>query len=226
MSMKRASLALAAVGLVALAAVPAADAKTGHHGCAARGTRTVADNGRARIYTRRGKHGNVFLFGCLRSNGRKTRLGFRGDCAVSTSVSKIRLAGRYAGYVETTCNIDLTNAYVVVRDLRTGRARWSAEGATGTPDPDTGDHSSEVADFDIRRNGSAVWIGIFIQSIGGDPTDRQVRKLEPGSPPGGTLVDSGLDIVKGSLGLSQSPGSRPAFYYWRKGSSTFSDTLH
>jgi hypothetical protein len=224
--MRRTSLALAATGLAALAVLPAADAKKGHRGCAARGARTVADNGRARVYTRRGKHGNVFVFGCLRSNGQRTRLGFRGDCAVSTSVSKIRLAGRYAGYVETTCNIDLTNSYVVVRDLRTGRARWSAEGATGTPDPDTGDHSSEVADFDIGRNGSAVWIGVFIQRIGGDPTDRQVRKLEPGSPSGGTLVDSGLDIVQGSLALSQPSGSGPASYYWRKGSSTFSDTLH
>src|SRR3954452_8324594 len=112
MPMKRTSLALAATALVGLTALPAADAKKGHHSCAARGAKTLRDNGQARLYKRKNRKGDVNVYGCLRSTGKKTRLGFRGDCAVSVTVDKVRLAGKFAAYVETSCNIDTTNSFV------------------------------------------------------------------------------------------------------------------
>jgi hypothetical protein len=214
---------VAALGV--LGAPPAAEAKKAPKGCKARGTKTLLETSRARVFTRRDKDGGRDVFACLNSNGRKRRLGIRGDCAVGAAADHIRLAGFFVGYVSTACNIDTTNSFVVVRDLRTGRVKWTAEGATGPPSPDTGDHSSKVAGFEMRPNGSAVWIGVFIRDIGGSPTDRQVRKLEPGSPADGALVDSGLRIDGRSLALSSSGGTAVPFY-WKKDGVVQSDLLH
>jgi hypothetical protein len=74
----------------------------------------------------------------------------------------------------------------------------------------------------MSRTGSVAWTGVWDANSGGleapSPNDdRQVRKLEPGAPAGGTLLDSGLDIESGSLALSARTRAGFSWLYWRKG---------
>lgn len=216
---------LALLALAALAAVPgAADAKKKKPTCARKGSHTLLSTNRSTVFW---KGGAANVYACLFKKGKPRRLGQLEECQNTIQASDFRLGGKYVGFESTSCNLDNGDTAVKVIDLKTGHTKWSAPGATGTFGP--GDDSTDVTDFEMKPNGSIVWMGYFDQSSNdvGPGDERQVRKLEPGAPAGGTVVDSGMNLVPGSLALSSTtPESGLTPFYWTKGSTPSSSTLH
>jgi hypothetical protein len=212
-------IALAAALAVAIAPAQASAAAKQPAKCEAKRSHTLLKTKAARVYEL--KNGTVY--GCLLKKNKRVVLGVRGDCQGSPEPRAFRLGGRYVGFVSTACNLDAADETVIVVDLRTGRARWTAPAfkpPSGLPaqqrDPNTG-----VTSFVMTDRGSAAWIGIYdaagersLTKID-DPADQvQVRKLEPGVPAGGTTVDEGQDVGLRSLRL------RTDGFSYRKGAMT------
>jgi hypothetical protein len=206
-------LVVALIGAVC-AAPGAAQAKKKKPTCARRGAHTLLATDRSIVF----RKGST-AYGCLYKKGRPRKLGDTDECQGTFQASGFRLSGRYVGYLSATCDLDTGDVFVRVLDLRSGHIKYSAPGATGVPDVDD---STDVTAFEMKPDGSAVWIGEFDQGtngVTGPGDERQVRKVEPGSPDS-VIVDSGLDIVRGSLALSENT------FYWTKGSTPSSSTLH
>ncbi len=229
MKVRRLSVPIVLCALMLAAAGPAQARHPERTKCTARGAHTIIATETGRIFStaRRGET-QARIYGCLYSQNRRYFLGEDGDCDPGPVVGKLILIGRYVGFAETHCNIDQGEDAVVVRDLRTGREKWRAATATGTED---GAASTEVTDLVMSRTGSVAWIANWDANSGGMETphpndDRQVRKLEPGAPEGGTLLASGLDIEPGSLGLSSRTRGGFSWLYWQKGSATQTGKLN
>jgi hypothetical protein len=220
------SIALAALTVALFLAAPEAGARK-RAPCTARHDKTVLATDRSRVFTVPA-HGERVAYACLYKKNRRRRLGLIGECQNETQASDFRLGGPYVGYEDTVCGLVAGSTLVKVLNLKTGRVKYSAPGATGTASPSE-EASFGVSDFEMKANGSIVWIGSFDQDSNGvdDPaTDsRQVRKLEPGSPAGGAVVDSGLGIAEGSLALSSSSGEATPFY-WQRDGAVFAGLLH
>jgi hypothetical protein len=195
--------------------------------CTARNSHTVLATSTGRIFSTPLGNTAERVYGCLYSQNRRYFLGIDGDCDPK-SVDRFILAGRYVAYVESFCNIDASDDYIVVKDLRTGRNKWRTIAATGqAPDAEP---STLVGDLALSRRGSVAWIADW-DANSGDSTphpndDRQVRKLEPGAPQGGTLLDSGLGIEEASLGLSSRTRGGYSWIYWTKDGSPFAGRLN
>ena len=220
----RASVVGAVLGTLLL--MPAAPAQ-GATKCTARKAETVLQTGSARIFTTPLGNTTARVYGCLYSKNRNYVLGIEGDCD-PRSVDQFVLAGRYVGYVESFCNIDASDDHIVVKDLRTGRNRYRTVAATGqAPDAEP---STLVSQLVLSRTGSVAWIADWDANSGSSTPhandDRQVRKLEPGAPAGGTLLDSGLGVEEGSLGLGARTSSGYSWLYWTKSGSPFAAKLN
>ena len=182
---------------------------------------TVIATGSVRIFTTTLGNTAERVYGCLYSKNRRYFLGIEGDCDPGPAIDQLRVSGRYVAYVQSFCNIDASDDYVVVQDLRTGRIKWRAIAATGQ----RGDSepSTLVGDLVLSRTGSVAWIADWDANSGSstpDPNDdRQVRKLEPGAPAGGTLLDAGLGIEQGSLGIGSRTSAGYSWIYWTKDGS-------
>ena len=225
MTRRSIAAAIAVAALCALVAAPHAEAKTLRTPkCAAKHSKTVLASGSARVWTREATGGRD-VFACLYKKGRSYRLGFADECQNETQATDYRLAGSYIGYVETSCGLVSGDDGVVVRNLKTGKVKWAASAATGTPAPND-EASTYVTDLELKRDGSIVWIGAYDANSSGMNQDKQVRKLEPNAPAGGVLVDQGIDVVTGSLALSSTtPPSGLTLYYWMRGGVSKADTL-
>lgn len=221
---KRVSLLLAALALLVIA--PQADAKKKHGvPCAKRPAVTLLQNSRARVYSLPRTGGDV-AFACLLKRSKAYRLGFTSECQNETQATDYRLAGRYVGYVTTSCGLVSGTDDVVVRDLRTGHVKWAAGAATGDPSA-SAEPSTYVDDLAMKADGSVVWMGSYDAAGSGKDQDHQVWKHEPGSPEGGTLVDRGTDIDVDSLALSsRTPESGLTRFYWVRAGGVKSSTLH
>src|SRR5918995_1540253 len=71
------------------------------------------------------------LFACRYGAARRVRLGSDGECQGTSRASKPRLAGRYVGWVSTSCNLDASEEQARVFDLRAGRLKAASAAATG-----------------------------------------------------------------------------------------------
>jgi hypothetical protein len=221
---KYASILAAVVALVVLA--PQADAKKKHRApCSAGHSTTLLQTKTARVYSVPRPGGDT-AYACLFKKRKAYRLGFTSECQNETQATDYRLAGRYIGYVTTSCELVSGTDDVVVRDLTTGHVKWAAAAATGVQTgPD--DPSTYVGDLAMKADGSVVWMGIYDVDSSGKNQNNQVRKLEPGAPAGGTLVDSGTDVDADSLALSGStPASGLTRFYWVRAGLVKSSTLH
>lgn len=222
----RARLSVVVVALGALVLVPAAPAQ-GATKCTARKAQTLLDSGSARVFVTPRSDTTGRVYGCLYSKNRNFVLGIEGDCDPQ-SVDQFVLAGRFVAYVESFCNIDASDDYVVVKDLRTGRNKYRTISATGqAPDAEP---STLVSQLVLSRTGSVAWIADWDANSGSSTPhpndDRQVRKLEPGAPAGGTLLDSGLGVEEGSLGLGARTSRNYSWLYWTKSGSAFAAKLN
>ena len=226
----RKRLMVIAIAVGALFAGQAAPAQAQSGRCTLRGSATILQTPSVRIYAA-ARRGDTLarVYGCLYSQNRRRFLGIEGDCDPGPTIDKLIVRGRYVAFVESLCNIDSSDDYVVVRDLRTGRNRFRAIAATGTP-AENGEPSTLVEDLALATNGSVAWIGLWDSNSGGidtpQPNDQyQVRKLDSTSSGNtSTVLDSGLNIDPRSLGLSPRT-SQGAWIYWRKGDAPFSARL-
>lgn len=122
---------------VGLAAAPAPASAATKPSCSVKGSKTVASNSAARVYTvtsRRDEYYDI-LFGCLRKDGRRVRLAeqYDDDLYVSRTFSKVRLNGRFVVWqyqaTDVSCKADCPPGYqptqsdVQVANLRTRRVR-------------------------------------------------------------------------------------------------------
>ena len=216
--MRARSIVVAAVA-GALTLVPAAPAQ-GAPKCTQRGAKTILQTSSVRIYSTPFRDNAARIYGCLYSQNRRRQLGVDGDCDPGPAISKLVNRGRYVTFAESFCNIDSSDDYVVVVDLRTGRTKYRAIAAMGTRS-DAGEPSTLVTDIALASNGSVAWIADW-DAVSGSETpdpadDRQVRKLDPGTPAEGALLDSGLGIERRSLALGSRTSAGYSWLYWTKG---------
>lgn len=147
MPMRRLGLAVLTALVLAL---PAAETQASAS-CAVRGSKTIAKNPVARLYSLRGN-----LMACTRATGRKRLVAESYDDGYVTSGSWSRpvLAGRYVGLVYTSTDISCkaacppdyepTRVSTHVYDLQHGRVVASTPGDAG--------------DFALTTNGALVWV--------------------------------------------------------------------
>jgi hypothetical protein len=220
MRMRKTALALVAL-CVAVAAAPAsAAAAKNPPRCAGKGTTTLRASKDARIYERRSDH---LVFACLYAKNRRVKLASRTHCDTDPQVTGFKIAGRYVGWVRAECGLVDGTGEVVLTDMSTGKIVRSAPAATPSS-PSAPVDNSGVFDFVVNENGSIAWIGDYSSEGAPAPSPddrRQVRKLEADSPAGGTLVDSGPDIVEESLALTYDGSG----FYYRKGATPLFATL-
>lgn len=217
--------------LAALMLVPAGTAQARHAErtkCTARNAHTILKTETARIFSTPFGDGDARVYGCLYSKNRRYLLGEDSDCDPGPVVSRLVLRGRYVAFVQTFCNIDQSDDYVMVVDLRNGRGKWRAIASTGQA-PDAAS-STLVTDLVLSPTGSVAWIADWDANSGSSTPhpndDRQVRKLEPGAPEGGMLLDSGLTIEPRSLGMGSRTSGGYSWIYWTKGDSPFAAKLN
>jgi hypothetical protein len=215
MRTRKTALMLTAAACAATAVPSPASAAQKLPRCAEKGSRTLQATRDGRIYARKST-----VYACLYKKNRRVKLGHETACEEVPQATGYQLAGRYVGWVRAECGGPEGSGEVVLTDLTTGQIVRSAPAVT-TADPNQG--SNGVFDFRVNANGSIAWIGTY-GSTGPAPSpdDRiQVRKLEAGSPAGGTLVDSGPDIVEDSLALTHDGSG----FYYRKGTTPLFATL-
>ena len=213
--MTKLRLALLAAALttgVLAAPAPALAAKKPPN-CAQRGSVTLEASRDARVYSVTDRSAVTRIYGCRNKKNRRTFLGVK-DCQNDTAAQDFTLKGRYLGWVASSCGLTSGTHSIVVTNLDTGK-RLHGAGAAQRPEgaSSDGELSTAVSDYVMKANGSVAWIGLYSgESV-------QVRRLEPGSPQGGELVDQGLDIAKTSLALSDDG------FYYRKGATPLFATL-
>jgi hypothetical protein len=215
---------LAAVPVAAAAALAAGGAAVpadagNRPACSSPGSATVLASRSARVFTKRGTVRPNYrvrrYYACSYRRDRRIRIGIVGEPGVfATSLTPIRLAGRfvaYATFLEGAA--DGSQAYVDVRDLRTGARTKSV--TAGEPDEGQFSHDFQgpIQDLELRSNGSVAWIEKTFTT--GDPLFRVVKHDAGGR----AVLDAGTDVDPRSLALS---GSR---LYWTRGGTPFAATL-
>jgi hypothetical protein len=156
------AIAPAALILALVAALPAtAPAATKERSCAAKGSKTVAKNRLARVYTRPGRRGTDQvgrLYGCLRSTGRPLRLdtALDDEYVTAQAYNAVKLNGRFVAWqrssYDASCKADCPPGYETtkvslrVANLRTRRKR-AVEGNLG-----------EGTALVVTRTGAIAWI--------------------------------------------------------------------
>ena len=213
-----ATLLAALVAAAPAAAAPAAAGRSPRlPDCATAGT-SIAASSTARVYALRGA-----FFACRYGVRRRVRLGSDGECQGDFRATKPRLAGRYVGWVQTTCNLDASDDSVQIADLIRGRVVWSSVAATGDTATSNREVTTYVRDFEMGADGTAVFVGVF--DAGGEttrvdsPLDQvQLRALDRSSGDGSEIVDEGQEIVPGSVAAT-----RFGFYYRKGETAIFRD---
>ena len=153
--------------------------------CRPAGSQTLAEDGRARVFTiRTGKL--TFTDGCLFASRMHVQIGAGlgwgdGTYVESDAVSAVRFNGAYVSYELDEPGPADPERDIVVTDLRTGARRF---GFSGT----------YVENQVLSATGAVAWIG----TTWDDPV-RAVRKLDAG---GMTILDHGPDIDPQSLRLT------------------------
>ena len=219
----RTAVALAAVVAVSIAALPgsAAAARKKPAKCSASRSTTIAQTKDVRVYSQPKKDDYDQGYACLYKTGKRVLLANVEECMGTDKASSFEIAGHYVGWVSTSCGLDEGTSQVVVTDVAKGKNVVRGSGAVPA-NPNADLYSTSVRDLVVSPTGAAAWIGTYSRSSGDTPTpdDRiQVSKAAPGGMPGGTLVDSGPDIVTGSLALSSTG------FYYRKGTTPLFEEL-
>jgi hypothetical protein len=147
-------VAVLAATASAVAVVPAAGAATA---CARSGATVLADS-QARVF-RRGKvpsgetKGAPLYYSCSLSNGHTRRLNRRGDFGIDrVAASTIRLAGRYAGYVDVQTQALRTVPFAAVVDARSGHTVRHPQSS------DLEDGELGIAGLVLTARGTEAWI--------------------------------------------------------------------
>jgi hypothetical protein len=179
-----------------------------HHGkCSARGSQTVFQDSRTRVFTRTSRDDADVqrTVACVLADGRRFKLAQDGvDLTHTERVSRLSTVGRWLGYAVTYgehTGVDTGSACAL--NLRTGKRRCG----DGPP----------VLGIGVSRAGSLAWL-TYQRLDEGDFACCQVNKLDAGAQTAVSL-DSGSDIDKDSFAV----GGR--HIYWTKAGSPQSATM-
>lgn len=206
--MLRIGAALSAVALLAL--LPAGSAQAAPSKakrCTPKGTKTVAENKYARVFTAEGQGPSedefVYrrLYGCMYSTGRRALLSvaYDDDYVTAGNFSNVRLNGRFVGWeyeaFEGSCKAGCPPDY--------NPLSWSVNSVDlRRPDDERGlNPRSDVTDLVVTRTGDLGWIeaGRVRAFVGGD-----VRELDPGPVRGDSLELTGYTASWDHAGKARS----------------------
>jgi hypothetical protein len=215
---KTGALVAAAAILTGAALAPAtATAAKALPNCAAKKSTTLAATKDARVYSVRTKNGGERRYACRNKKNKRVFLG--GDeCQNDTEAGSFTLKGKYVGWIASSCGLVAGTSQIRVTDLNTGKTLYSASAASRTTSVAGGQETNTfVADYVMKDNGSVAWIGVFgddgTTTVDSPADEVQVRRLQPGAPAGGEIVDQGQTVVLESLALAQDG------FYYRKGAT-------
>ena len=184
---------------VALAGVPAtASAAKKRRTCTPKGSSTVVQNARVRVYRKR--RGPDVIYVCAFKTRRSARLPSN-EPGVD-GYGPFALSGKYVAFgYYPSCGVCVDEGnFLWVYDAVRRRGRF-----VRLDDDDDG-KVTRITDLEVTGRGSVAWISRDMKT----PTDVFVQKSERGSD-GPTLLDSGADISRRSL--ARSGGT----LYWTKG---------
>jgi hypothetical protein len=196
------------VALVVLAACGSSMAKSagGATRCGPPSARTLASDGRVRVYALRQE-----AYGCSAARGRSFRLGHVTRALAESRVGPVAVAGDLAAYGLQSFGVDTVRASVVVRRL-TDDSRIKELPATRAVGVEA---FQSVGSVVVMANGAVAWIGVE-HSIVGHSSAIEVHAAGAGSA---RVLDSGPNIDPTSLRLR---GSRLS---WVDGRATRHATL-
>ncbi len=197
------------VALVVLAACGSSAAKSagGATRCGPASAKTLAGNGRVRVYALR-----QVVFGCSVARGRSFRLGHVTRALAESRVGPVAVAGDLAAYGLRSFGVDTVSASVVVRRLTDGTQikELRATRAVGA------EAFESIGSVVVNASGAVAWIGSE-HSIVGHSSATEVHSAGTG---GDRVLDSGPNIDAASLRLHGSQLS------WVDGGATRHATLH
>jgi hypothetical protein len=175
--------------------------------CGPAGAKTLAGNGRVRVYA---LHGVVY--GCSVARGRSFRLGNVSRSLAESRVAPVAVGGEFAAYGLESFGVDTVSASVIVRRLTDGTEvkELRATRAVGA------EAFESIGSVAVRANGAVAWIGTE-HSIVGHGSAIEVHAAGAG---GDRVLDSGSRIDPASLRLH---GSRLS---WVDGGATRHAVLH
>jgi hypothetical protein len=191
----------------------AAAGTSAHPACRPPGSRTLAFDGRVRVYSLPGRTPfQRSSYACLLASGRTVALGARGLPQVR--VGPVALSGALVAYVTTTMGIDTSSATVSELDLSAARP---LPGSTPAASPPRRPESFvSVTDLQITARGSIAWIARtsgIMQPVPVFEVREQLRSRPARLLARGPVVRPGsLRLLRGRVG-------------WVEGSSTVSAPL-
>jgi hypothetical protein len=178
-------LAVAAVALPGTAA-----AKKRRRTCTPSHSTTVVANARVRVYRRKAKSGDVFLYACAHKTRRRVKLPSN-EPGVD-GYGPFALSGRYLafGYYPSCGVCEDEDNFVWVMDAVRRRERHVLL------DDDDDGKATRITDLEVDPRGSVAWISrdLIAPSV-------LVQKSEHGSSMA-TMLDSGPDVARHSLARS------------------------
>ncbi len=168
---------------------------------------TIAASKSVRVFHTRRSGQDLPTYGCLLSSKHPFRFA---PADFPPSYGPIVIAGRFVAYgVSSDCAAGFCDPNnVVVQDLRNGR-RTYVDG--------TMLRVANVTSLVLRSNGSVAWIESSFDEGGSTLPGYVVVSAARGKGP--VVLDSGTDVVPGSLALAGST------IYWTKGTTAASSTL-
>jgi hypothetical protein len=175
--------------------------------CDQQGTRTIAADRQARVFTTRG-----IVYGCALRTGKQYRLGQLTSCIGSDRTGPLALAGELVGYGSQRCGIDTGVSQVIVRNLADGKQLRAEAALTGGLGAESYVSVSSVV---LKADGAVAWI-----ATGGSIFARgRARQVHRADASGHAVLDSGTPVNPSSLRLH---GSRLT---WKRGHATHSAQL-
>lgn len=181
--------------------------------CRPAGSKTVANDGRSRVYSlqplRATHSGPARLFGCILATGHFVLLGSTeqtpGEKAAPTAGGiDPKVVSLHTPWVAYSSSYSFTydnQIWVVLRNLRTGKVKRTHEvepTPPADPDPPPVGGQNSVTDVVVGQSGSIAWIGIQRLSDG-EIRAREVAALDSSSAY--TQLDTAADIDLHSLTL-------------------------
>jgi hypothetical protein len=178
--------------------------------CGVKGSKTIQANSSDRVYSVRARRHRTLYYGCLKKNGRRTRLatvepgGCNGPDGIYNNVTRppAKLQGPYVALVleQDGCG-DESFQDILRADLRGGRPTTVSGQVLSTTQQGSVQNIG-VADFVLAGSGAVAWIGtseIATQVAALGPSARAAKLLDSADASQGASQITGLRIENGQV---------------------------
>lgn len=179
------------VALLVLASCGSSEAMPVRGTCGPTGARTLAANGRVRVYVL-----GQTVYGCSAARSRSFRLGSVSRSIRQAEAAPVAVAGELAAYGLSNFGVDTVRASVVVRRLTDGKTlkQLPVTRAAGA------ETFESVGSLAVKANGAVAWIGSEHSIGAGRRSSIEVHAA--GAAAGvDRVLDSGPNIKPASLRL-------------------------